>query len=103
MNTLSITKNTDGQTLVVDVAGRIDTTTSPTLDSEIKSSSEGITEIILNFEQVEYISSSGLRVLLSLHKTMSAKNGRIVIRKPAEMVTEVFDVTGSADILNIED
>ena len=103
MNTLSITKNTDGQTLTVDIAGRIDTATSPTLDNEIKSSSDGITKIILNFEQVEYISSSGLRVLISLHKTMSAKNGRLVIRKPTEMVAEVFDVTGFADILFIED
>ena len=102
MSKLSITKNTDGKTLTADIAGRIDTVTSPELDSEIKSSLDGITKVILNFKQVEYISSSGLRVLLSLHKTMTAKDGELVIRKPTEMVTEVFEVTGFADILNIE-
>ena len=103
MSTLSITKHADGQTLTVDVSGRIDTVTSPELENGVKDSLDGITKIVLNFEQVEYISSSGLRVLLSLHKTMTAKGGELVISKPAEMVTEVFEVTGFADILTIED
>ena len=103
MSTLSITKHADGQTLTVDVSGRIDTVTSPELENGVKDSLDGITKIVLNFEQVEYISSSGLRVLLSLHKTMTAKGGELVISKPAEMVTEGFEVTGFADILTIED
>ena len=102
MSKLSITKNTDGQTLTADITGRIDTATAPEFDSGINSSLDGITKVVLNFEQVEYISSSGLRALLSLHKAMTAKDGELVIRKPTEMVTEVFDVTGFADILNIE-
>ena len=102
MSKLSITKNVNDQTLTADIAGRIDTATSPELDSGIKSSLDGITKVILNFEQVEYISSAGLRVLLSLHKTMSANDGELVISKPTEMVSEVFEVTGFSDILTIE-
>jgi len=102
MSTLSITKTKDNDILTAVISGRIDTTTSPVLDSELKGSLEGITELILNFEKVEYISSSGLRVLLSLHKIMTAKDGKLIISKPAEMVFEVFDVTGFADMLNIE-
>ena len=102
MSALSITKYVDGQTLTVDVSGRVDTVTSPELDNEVKTSLDGITKINMNFGQVEYISSSGLRVLLSLHKTMTAKNGELLINKPTEIVAEVFDVTGFADMLNIK-
>lgn len=102
MSTLSVTKAKDNETLTAVISGRIDTTTSPELDSEIKGSLDGIKKLVLDFEKVEYISSSGLRVLLSLHKSMTAAGGELIVRKPAEMVAEVFDVTGFADILNIE-
>ena len=102
MSTLSVTKTKDNDTLTAVISGRIDTTTSPGLDNEIKSDLEGIKKLVLDFTKVEYISSSGLRVLLSLHKTMTANNGELIISKPADMVVEVFEVTGFADILNIE-
>jgi len=102
MSTLSITKTKDNDTLNAVISGRIDTSTSPELDNEIKSSLDGIKKLVLDFTKVEYISSSGLRVLLSLHKTMTAAGGELIISKPAEMVVEVFEVTGFADILNIE-
>ena len=102
MSTLSITKTKDNDTLNAVISGRIDTSTSPELDNEIKSSLDGIKKLVLDFTKVEYISSSGLRVLLSLHKTMAAAGGELIISKPAEMVVEVFEVTGFADILNIE-
>ena len=102
MSTLSITKTKDNDTLNAVISGRIDTSTSPELDNEIKSSLDGIKKLVLDFTKVEYISSSGLRVLLSLHKTMAAADGELIISKPAEMVVEVFEVTGFADILNIE-
>ena len=102
MSTLSVTKTKDNETLTAVISGRIDTTSSPELENEIKSDLEGIKKIILDFKNVEYISSSGLRVLLSLHKTMTASDGELIISKPADMVVEVFEVTGFADILNIE-
>ena len=102
MSTLSITKTKDNDTLNAVISGRIDTSTSPELDNEIKSSLDGIKKLVLDFTKVEYISSSGLRVLLSLHKTMAAADGELIISKPAEMVVEGFEVTGFADILNIE-
>ena len=102
MSELTITKKNEQEKLIVTASGRIDTSTSPQLDTEVKNSLDGITELILDFEKVSYISSSGLRILLSLHKIMDSKEGRLVIRKPTEMVLEVFDVTGFADVLNIE-
>ena len=102
MSTLSVTKTKDNETLTAVISGRIDTSTSPELDSEIKGALDGIKKLVLDFTKVEYISSSGLRVLLSLHKTMAAADGELIISKPAEMAVEVFEVTGFADILNIE-
>lgn len=102
MSELTIGKNQANETLTVSVEGRVDTATSPQLDTEVKASLEGVTELILDFAKVSYISSSGLRVLLNLHKTMAGRGGKLIIRKPTEMVLEVFDVTGFADVLNIE-
>ena len=102
MSALSVTKTKDNETLTAVISGRIDTTTSPELDSEIRSSLDGIKRLVLDFTKAEYISSSGLRVLISLHKSMTAAGGELIISKPAEMVVEVFEVTGFADILNIE-
>ena len=81
--------------------GRIDTTTAPDLERELKNDMEHIDSLILDFEKVDYISSAGLRVLLSAHKTMSKKGG-MKVTKVNEMVREVFEVTGFSDILNIE-
>ncbi|MBO6229605.1 MAG: STAS domain-containing protein [Ruminiclostridium sp.] len=102
MSALSVTKTKDNETLTAVISGRIDTTTSPELDNEIKGSLDGISKLVLDFAKVEYISSSGLRVLLSLHKSMIANKGELIISKPTEMVLEVFEVTGFADMLNIE-
>ena len=81
--------------------GRIDTTTAPDLERELKNDMEHIDSLILDFEKVDYISSAGLRVLLSVHKTMSKKGG-MKVTNVNEMVREVFEVTGFSDILNIE-
>ena len=102
MSELIITKKQENEKLTVFAEGRIDTATSPNLDTEVKASLEGIKHLVLNLEKTSYISSSGLRVLLSLHKTMDAKGGDFIVSKPTEMVLEVFDVTGFADMLNIE-
>ena len=89
----------DGKACYV-VEGRLDTTTAPELESELKKDLDGITELTLDFGKLDYISSAGLRVLLSAHKAMSKKGG-MKVTNVNEMVQEVFDVTGFADILDI--
>ena len=81
--------------------GRLDTTTAPELENELKSGLESATELTMDFSGLDYISSAGLRVLLSAHKAMSKKGG-MKVTNVNEMVREVFDVTGFSDILDIE-
>ena len=98
---MEIIKTAEDKKLAVEVKGRLDTTTAPELEAALKESMEGIEELTLNFAELEYISSAGLRVLLSAHKVMSAKGG-MKVTNVNEIVQEVFEVTGFADILNIE-
>lgn len=98
---MTISKEVNGQTLNVRVEGRLDTTTAPTLDKELTASLEEITELVLDFEKLEYISSAGLRVLLSAQKTMN-KKGTMIIRNVDEAIMEIFEVTGFSDILTVE-
>ena len=98
---MTINKNVNGTTLCIALEGRLDTTTAPELENELKTSLNGITELIMDFEKLDYISSAGLRVLLSAQKTMT-KQGSMKIVHVNEMVMEVFEVTGFADILTIE-
>ena len=86
-------------TLVIE--GRLDTTTAPQLESELKSNIDGVDKLVLEFSSLEYISSAGLRVLLVAQKIMN-KQGSMVIRNVNEDVMDIFDVTGFADILTIE-
>ena len=98
---MKITKSLNGTNLEIALAGRLDTTTAPELEQELKNSMDAATVLTLDFEKLDYISSAGLRVLLSAHKTMSKKGG-MKVTNVNEIVKEVFDVTGFADILNIE-
>ena len=98
---MNITKKLNGSTLEIALEGRLDTMTAPELEGELKQNLESIESLTLDFGKLEYISSAGLRVLLSAHKVMSAKGGMKVINVN-EIVREVFDVTGFADILTIE-
>lgn len=98
---MKITKNLNGTSLNIALEGRLDTTTAPELEQALKESMDAATELTLDFGKLDYISSAGLRVLLSAHKAMSKKSGMKVVNAN-EMVKEVFDVTGFADILNIE-
>ena len=98
---LNITKKLDGKTLSVVPEGRLDTTTAPQLEQELKASLDGVTELILDFDKLDYISSAGLRVLLSTQKAMN-KQGGMTIRSVNETVMEIFEVTGFSDILTIE-
>ncbi len=91
----------EGTTLTMKVSGRLDTMTAPQLENEITGHLDGITEFIMDFSDLEYISSAGLRVLLVTTKMMKGK-GRFVIRNINETVKEIFEVTGFMDILNVE-
>lgn len=98
---MNIVKQTAGSALTLALIGRLDTTTSPELEKEIKASISGVTELIFDFAELEYVSSAGLRVLLAAQKMMN-KQGKMVIRHVSETVMEVFDITGFSDILTIE-
>ncbi len=98
---MKITRNQEGTSLTIALEGRLDTATAPALEKELQASLGGATELTLDFSALEYISSAGLRVLLSAHKAMSQKGG-MKVTHANEIVSEVFDVTGFADIISIE-
>ncbi len=98
---MDIKKTKNDTTLTLAIQGRIDTTTAPQLEAGLRSDIDGVTELYLDFTGVEYISSAGLRVLLSAQKLMS-RQGKMVLSHVNESVMEVFEVTGFSDILTIE-
>ena len=98
---MNINKTINGSTLNIALEGRLDTTTAPQLEEELKQSVLDNTELILDFAKLEYLSSAGLRVLLAAQKVMN-KQGKMVIRNVNDVITEVFEVTGFSDILTIE-
>ena len=98
---LEISKKKENTVLEVALKGRLDTSTSPELEQFLKDNLTGVTELVIDLSGLEYISSAGLRVLLSAHKQMSTKGG-MTIKNINEIVREVFEVTGFTDILNIE-
>lgn len=96
-----INKNVEGKNMTIALDGRLDTTTAPQLEAELKDSIDGIEKLVFDFENLGYLSSAGLRVLLSAQKTMN-KQGELVITKVNETIMEIFEVTGFVDILTIE-
>ena len=98
---MTINKTKNGSALTVALEGRLDTITAPELETALKAEYEGIETLTFDFEKLEYISSAGLRVLLSAQKIMNNKGG-MKVTKVNELVNEVFEVTVFADILTIE-
>ena len=98
---LDIRKTTENATVTIALEGRLDTLTAPMLEKELLSSLEGADSLVMDFEKLDYISSAGLRVLLSAQKTMSRRGG-MKLRNVNATILEIFDVTGFADILTIE-
>ena len=94
-------KTLDGNKLTVALDGRIDTLTAPQLETELAPLLGGVTALVLDLAQVAYISSAGLRVLLSTHKKMLAAGGALTIANAVPAVREVFDITGFSDILTL--
>ena len=98
---MTITKEINGSKLLLKISGRLDTASSPELQEVLNNSLDGAASLVLDLKELEYISSSGLRVLLSAYKSMSGKEGMIV-KNVNETVMEVFEITGFSDILSIE-
>ena len=98
---MNIIKNRDNDKLEIIIEGSLDTITAPEAEEQVKSSLDGVKELIFDFVKLDYISSSGLRVLLLAQKIMK-NQGSMIIKNANEMVMEVFEVTGFIDILNIE-
>lgn len=97
---MTINKEMVNDVLTVSVAGRLDTTTSPELEEYLKDSLDAVTNLVLDLSELEYISSAGLRVLLSAQKTMN-KQGKMEVTGASEAIMEIFEVTGFSDILTI--
>ena len=98
---MNLTKKTNDTELPIAIEGRVDTVTSPELEKMIQASVEGMETLVIDMANVEYISSAGLRVLLSAHKLM-AKKGGMKVKNAGEDIMEIFEVTGFSDILDIE-
>jgi anti-sigma B factor antagonist len=98
---MNIEKTLNAAELTVALTGRLDTTTAPKLEAELKQSISGVEKLVLDFAGLEYLSSAGLRVLLSAQKVMN-KQGQMVVRHVNETISEIFEVTGFVDILTIE-
>ena len=98
---MTIDKTVNGTELTLTLSGRLDTTTAPQLEAELKASINNVDYLIFDFNALEYLSSAGLRVLLSAQKIMN-KQGHMVVRNVNENIREIFEVTGFYDILTIE-
>ena len=97
---MNMEKKQEGNALTIKVSGRLDTVTSPQLDEELKASIDGVEKLVMDLSDLEYISSAGLRVLLSAQKTMS-KQGEMEVTGVNDVVMEIFEVTGFSEILTI--
>ena len=98
---MTILKKRNANELTLCVEGRLETTTAPELDAVVKNELEGVTALTLDFTKLEYISSAGLRVLLSAQKQMNKQGGSMTVKGANEIVTEIFEITGFIDILTL--
>ena len=97
---MQIKKNVEGSVMSIALEGRLDTMTAPLLEAEIQGKLDGVTELELDFAKLVYISSAGLRVLLSAQKIMN-KQGTMIIKNVCDEIKEIFEVTGFSDILTV--
>lgn len=98
---LNIQKKHDGSTLTIFLSGRLDSSTSPLLVTTINESIKKIDYLILDMKDLDYISSAGIRVLISTQKKLSTSQ-KLVIKNVCEEIQEIFDITGLTDMLNIQ-
>ena len=98
---LNTTKKQEGDTLTVCMEGRLDTNTAPSFQSEVEPMLGGISKLVLDFEKVDYVSSAGLRVLLTFEQEMEENGKAMELCHVNDIIRDVFDVTGFLDILTI--
>ena len=98
---LNINKTIENGKAAFSLEGRLDTVSAPELEVELKDALDGVSELTLDLEKLEYISSAGLRVLLAAQKEMN-KRGTMKVTRVGETIMEIFEVTGFSDILTIE-
>ena len=98
---MNITTKKENTTLTVALEGRLDTTTAPELEKALQAADASVAELILDFAGLAYVSSAGLRVLLTTQKKMN-KQGKMIIRNVCDDIKEIFEITGFLDILTIE-
>lgn len=98
---MKIEKTLQEKELIIKLEGRLDTSTAPELETEIKGSTDEVELLVLDLEALEYISSAGLRVVLGAQKKMNAQ-GRMIVKNVNETVMEIFEITGFTDVLTIE-
>jgi len=96
---MNIDTKLDNGCLTLKVEGRLDTNTSPDLAEAMKL--DGVTEVVFDFSALDYISSAGLRVLMTAHKAMAACGGKMSVANPNTIVKGVFDITGLSDVFNL--
>ena len=98
---MNIEKKLEGTALTIALEGRLDTTTSPDLEESLAASLDGVTALVFDFAKLDYLSSAGLRVLLSAQKRMN-KQGSMKLVHVNDAVKEVFEITGFSDFLTVE-
>lgn len=98
---MTINKIKEGSNLTVAIAGRLDTVTAPDLEEQLNGALDGVETLVMDLADLDYVSSAGLRVLLSAQKTMNKQGSMKLINVKSEIM-EIFDVTGFSDILTIE-
>ena len=100
---LNITKTMDGSALTMVLEGRLDTTTAPQLESELKAALDQADTLVLDFEKLEYISSAGLRILLAIQQYMESTGGDdVCVRNANDVVLETMEMTGFRGVINVE-
>ena len=99
---MDIIKNFEDGILTLNLIGRLDTTTSPLLENEVKELTEDVKELVFDLDKLDYISSAGLRVFLSAQKIINGFENKMIVKNVKDEVLEVFEITGFTDILNIE-
>ncbi len=99
---MKIEKTIDGNKLTVKLDGRLDTNTAPELEKELKEALSGVKELVFDFSDLKYISSAGLRLILSTQKTMN-QQGTLVIENVNDLIMEIFETTGFDDVLTIKE
>ena len=98
---VKIEKEQKGTILTLCVGGRLDTLTSPELEAVLKESLKGVTELVLDLENLQYTSSAGLRVILQAQKIME-RQGHMRVIHVSDDIMELFDITGFTSVLTIE-